>query len=305
MEILNLNKNASANLGGASAWIKDGNAQNFMADVIEASRSVPVLVDFWATWCGPCKQLMPVLEKLIQEYDGRVKMVKIDIDQNRQIAMQLGVQSVPMVFAFYGGQPVDAFMGVISEKEVRAFIDRILAGDKTPDPAELLPAAKSELDAGNIAGAAVIYQEILTIDPQSVPAIAGLGLCYLKSNDAARAQSMLDKIPQKFRNQSDALALAAAIELKQSAPKSPADELQTRVNADPKNQQARLDLATALAAQGQMQQAADILLESVRLDRSWNDQAARQQLIKILDTLGFDHEISVSSRRKLSSILFS
>ncbi|TAH36228.1 MAG: thioredoxin [Alphaproteobacteria bacterium] len=284
--------------------IKDGSIPTFVQDVLEASKTALVLVDFWATWCGPCKQLTPVLEKIVRDFGGKVKLVKIDIDQNKQLAAQLGVQSVPMVYAFQDGQPVDAFMGAIPERELRAFVDRLLGGEGKQNTEDTLKAAKTELDAGNVAGAAMLYQQILSNDAENTLALAGLGLCFLKSGDAARAQDILNKIPEKLWHLPDVMALIAALELSSGANNDTA-ALEQKVKQNPKDQQARLDLACAYAAANKMEPAIEILLQSIKFDRKWNEEAARQKIVKILDTLGFDHPLAGDTRRKLSSILFS
>lgn len=298
MEAITLDQNKNAGL------IKDGSIPTFVQDVLEASKTALVLVDFWATWCGPCKQLTPVLEKVVRDFGGKVKLVKIDIDQNKQLAAQLGVQSVPMVYAFQDGQPVDAFMGAIPERELRAFIDRLFGGEGKQNTEETLKSAKGELDAGNVAGAAMLYQQILSTDAENPLALAGLGLCFLKSNDQARAESVLNQIPQKQRNLPEVMALAAALELAAGAGNDTA-ALEEKVKQNPRDQQARLDLASAYAASGKMEQAIAILLESIKFDRKWNEEASRQKIVKILETLGFDHPLAGETRRKLSSILFS
>jgi putative thioredoxin len=287
-------------------YSKHSSIANFMADVIQPSQQQPVLVQFWASWCGPCKQLAPVLEKLVTDYAGRVRLVKIDIDQNKALAAQLGIQSVPAVFAFFGGQPVDAFMGVLPEAQLRQFIDRLLAGEQKVDLTAALAQAKTELQAGNVAGAALLYQEILTLEPESTAALAGLGLCYFQSNDRTRAQAMADKIPEREREKADIAPLFAALALPDNATDSnQIAALAKAVAQNPKDQSLRLDYAQLLIAAKNYETAIEILLESVRLDRKFQDEAARQEIIKLLTVLGFDHKLAIATRRRLASVLFS
>lgn len=287
-------------------WVKDSSIKNFMADVIQPSLQTPVLVEFWATWCGPCKQLMPVLEKLTAAYQGKIRLVKIDIDQNKALAAQLGIQSVPAVFAFAGGQPVDAFMGVLPETELRQFIDRLLKGEQKADVNAALTQAKTELGNGNVAGAALLYQEILTLEPTLPQALAGLGMCYLQSGDIARAEMMAGQIGENHRLHADVAPFFTALELAKAAPD--AAGLQNAAAAfqkNPKDQAIRLEYAKALSGAKHYEQAVDILIESIKMDRKYDDEAARKHVVKILDVLGFDHALAVTTRRKLASVLFS
>ncbi len=295
-----------ANPGGPNPYVKDGSIKTFMQDVVQPSMQTPVLVDFWATWCGPCKQLTPVLEKLTAAYKGKIRLVKIDIDQNKALAAQLGIQSVPAVFAFVGGQPVDAFMGALPEAELKQFIDRLLKGEQKADLQAALQQAKTELQAGNVAGAAMLYQEILTLDPQLPAALAGLGMCYLQSNDRARAETMAAQISENHRLHPEVAPFFAALELAAQAPDSEGlRAAESRMAQAPNDQAARLDYAKALSGAKRFEEAIEVLLHSIKLDRRYDDEAARKQIVKILEVLGFDHPLAASTRRKLSSVLFS
>jgi putative thioredoxin len=286
--------------------IKDTTARTFAADVLEASRAQPVIVDFWAPWCGPCKQLTPILEKLVKEAKGAVKLVKINIDENQDIARQMRIQSIPAVFAFRGGQPVDGFMGALPEAQVRAFIQR-LGGDTGPSPVEELSAiAEDALAQGDVATAAQAFGQILQDDPQNAAALAGLARCYLQSGDLARASQTLDLVPPDKAAHETVVSVRAALMLSEQAGKAgDAAPLQAKVDANPTDHQARYDLALALSAHGRNEEALNALLEIIRRDRSWNEGAARQQLLTFFDALGPNDPLVAQGRRKLSSILFS
>jgi putative thioredoxin len=283
--------------------IKEGSDAGFMADVIEASRTQPVIVDFWATWCGPCRQLTPALEKAVLAAKGSVKMVKIDIDKNPAYAGQLRVQSIPTVYAFVDGRPVDGFMGALPESQVKTFIDK-LVGDQGPsDIEQLLAMAKESLDLGDVGGAAQAYAEAMRLDPESPKAIAGLARCYLTGGDTERAQEVVDMAPAGAKD-ADLDSVRAALALA-SEPPSETGALEAKVAADPADHQARFELAKALAGAGKLQEAADQLLAIIAQDRGWNDEAARKQLLTVFEAAGAASEVAKQGRRKLSSILFS
>jgi putative thioredoxin len=290
--------------------IKDSDQTKFAKDVIEASRTVPVIVDFWAPWCGPCKTLQPMIEKVVKEAKGAVKLVKIDIDKNQMLAQQLRIQSIPAVYAFFGGRPVDGFMGAVPESQVKAFVDKLVqaAGGAATgnEVAELLEHAKAAIAQNDNDTAAQIFSEILGVDPENVPALAGLARYHLSAGDLEQATSLLDQIPAKEKNHADVVAVKATIDLAAKAKEAgPIDELKAKAAADPKDFQSRLDLAMAYWAGGQKQEAIDELLAMIKADRAWNEAAARTQLLKFFEALGFADPLAVDGRKRLSTILFS
>ncbi|WP_207460213.1 co-chaperone YbbN [Azospirillum sp. SYSU D00513] len=297
--------------GGAAAkdLVKDSSDRAFMADVIEASQSVPVIVDFWAPWCGPCKQLGPVLEKAVLAAKGAVRLVKIDTDQHPMIAQQLRVQSIPAVFAFFQGRPVDGFMGAVPESQIKAFVEKLakLSGGSEADMIEeVLAQAKEALEAGDIQTAAEIYNELMQADPENAQAYFGLVRCLIAAKDLEQARQMLDGAPEPIAKDKEMALARSALEVAEQAEKAgPITELQDKVARDPDDHQARLDLAIALFAAGQRQEAVDALLDSVKRDREWNEQAARKQLVKFFEAFGPTDPLTVQTRRRLSSILFS
>jgi putative thioredoxin len=285
--------------------IKDGTDASFLADVIEESRHQPVIVDFWATWCGPCRQLTPALEKAVNAAKGAVKLVKIDVDKNPSFAGQLRVQSIPTVYAFKDGQPVDGFMGALPESQVKAFIDKLGGADAGPSEVEaLLAMAAESVSLNDIGGAAQAYAQVLQIDPENVKAIAGLARAYLSGGDAERAAEILEMAPADSKD-ADLAGVRAALELASAAPADDLAPLQQRVGADPNDHEARFELASALAGAGRMEEAVDHLLTIVQNDRGWNEDAARKQLLKIFEAAGPTSEVAKSGRRRLSALLFA
>lgn len=298
-------------LGGAEAApapapVKDTTTASFVADVIEESRKQPVLVDFWAPWCGPCKQLAPALEKAVAEAGGRVRLVKMNIDDHPAIAGQLGIQSIPAVIAFKNGQPVDGFMGAVPESQIREFINRV-AGDSGKDEiAEAVAAAAEAREAGDDQTAMQIYSAILQQAPDNVDALAGLADILFEAGQVDRAREILDRTPEAKQDAAPIAAVKAKLTLaEQVAELGGADELESRLAANPKDHQARFDLALIQNAKGMRDEAADNLLAIIKTDRAWQDDAARSQLLKFFDAWGQTDEATLTARRKLSSILFS
>ena len=292
--------------GAPAESIKESDTAHFMADVIEASNEVPVIVDFWAPWCGPCKTLGPMIEKMVRQAGGLVRLVKINIDDNQDLAAQMRIQSIPAVYAFKKGQPVDGFVGAQPETQIRSFIDRLLAGAKPPLE-QALEAAKAALDSGDHAAAQALYLEIMTQEPDHAPAVAGLLRAIMAGGDMAGARELVSGLTDEMTADSAVAAAITALELAEQGDAAPPDTqaLRDRLAADEDDHQARLDLAIALYGADQAEDAVEVLLELVRRAADWNDGAGRLQLIKIFDALGPTHELTLSGRRRLSSILFS
>jgi putative thioredoxin len=298
---------------GAAGMIVDGDQRTFMQEVVEASRSVPVLVDFWATWCGPCKTLTPTLEKVVTAAGGRVKLVKIDIDANRALVQQLAqlglpLQSVPTVAAFWQGQIADLFQGAQPESEVKRFVESLLkiAGGSMPS-ADLLAEAKLATEQGDAQQAAEIYSALLQQEPESPEAWGGLIRSLMALGDEEQARAALEQVPAKIAEHAEVAGARSALALAEEGRKA-RDQLgafQARLAADPADHQARYDLATALNAMDQREAAADALLDIIRRNRTWNEEAARLQLLKFFEAWGFDDPVTMAARRKLSTILFS
>jgi putative thioredoxin len=303
----------AAGTSNAAEMVIDGDQKTFMTDVVEASRSVPVLVDFWATWCGPCKQLTPTLEKVVRAAGGRVRLVKIDIDANRGLVQQLvqlglPLQSVPTVAAFWQGQIADLFQGALPESEVRRFVEALLklAGGQMPG-ADLLDEAKKLLEEGKAREAGEAFSELLQQEPENPDAWGGLIRALLALGEEEQAREALEAVPAKLREHAEIAGARSALALAEEgrAASTQLQALEARVAADPADFQARYDLATALNATGQREEAADALLEIIRRQRGWNDDAARLQLLKFFEAWGFEDPVTMTSRRKLSALLFS
>ncbi len=286
--------------------VKDTTTQAFVKDVIEESKRQPVLVDFWAPWCGPCKQLGPILEKAVRAAKGKVKLVKMNIDEHPAIPGQMGIQSIPAVIAFVNGQPADGFMGALPEGQVTAFLERLTKERLGGEAQDLLKAADAALVEGDAAGAASLYAQLLAEDNANVHALAGLARCYVETGALDQARQTLAMVPEAKRNESPVAAARAALELAEQAKTvGPLAELEARVAANPLDHQARFDLALALNGKGSRMEALDQLIAIVRRDRKWNDDGARKQLVQLFDAWGPTDEATIEGRKRLSSILFA
>ncbi|MGB7076690.1 MAG: thioredoxin [Xanthobacteraceae bacterium] len=290
----------------AEASIRDTTTQTFVKDVIEESKHQPVLVDFWAPWCGPCKQLTPVLEKAVKAAKGKVKLVKMNIDEHPAIPGQLGIQSIPAVIAFVNGQPADGFMGALPEGQVMAFLERLTKDRIGGEAQDLLKEADAALAEGDAAAAAQMYSELLAEDGTSVPALAGLARSYVATGALDQARQTLAMVPEAKHNDAAVAAARAALELAEQAKTlGPVAELEQKVATDPRDHQARFDLALALNSKGQRHDALEHLMAIVKGDRKWNDDGARKQLVQFFDAWGPTDEATIEGRRRLSSILFA
>ena len=290
----------------ADGLIKDTTTQTFVKDVIEESKRQPVLIDFWAPWCGPCKQLTPILEKAVRAAKGKVKLVKMNIDEHPAIPGQMGIQSIPAVIAFVNGQPADGFMGALPESQVMAFLERLTKDRIGGEAKDLLKAADTALAEGDPAGAAELYAQLLEEDNTNVAALAGLARCYVETGAIEQAKQTLALIPDAKRNEAPVLAAQAALDLAEQAKSvGPVADLEQKVAANPLDHQARFDLALALNSKGRRQEALDHLISIVRRDRKWNDDGARKQLVQFFDAWGPTDEATIEGRKRLSSILFA
>jgi putative thioredoxin len=288
--------------------VKDVNEETFMDDVIEASKNSPIVVDFWATWCGPCKTLGPALEAEVKATNGKIKMVKIDIDQNQNLASQMRIQSIPAVFAFVDGQPIDGFMGAKAPSELKSFIDKLLekVTDDDGDLSEAIAVANEMLNAKEFNDAAETFEAILGEDPESALAFVGLFNAKMGASKINDAKKMLEEIPDALKNKAEILALQAQIDLSNQAEGvGEVNDLRSTLTNDENNHQARFDLALALFTKGETSEAIQELLTIFRVDQEWNDDAARQQLFKFFDILGSENPITLSGRRQLASMLFA
>ena len=299
-------QNGGGMAAAADSAVIDTTTEGFLKDVIEESKHRPVLVDFWAPWCGPCKQLTPVLEKAVKAAKGRVKLAKMDIDKHPEIPGQMGIQSIPAVIAFANGQPVDGFMGALPESQVMAFLERVTKGKVSPEEKDLLKEADAAFAAGNAAEAANLFGQLLKDDSGNIVALAGLARCYVATGNIEQAKKTLALVPEAKRNDAAVSAAQAALDIAEQAKSvGPIDELEKKVTANPLDHQARFDLATALNAKGKRAEAADHLLAIVKRDRKWNEDGARKQLVQFFEAWGPTDQATVDGRKRLSSILFS
>jgi putative thioredoxin len=302
----NMNVTVTTGAPAADGLIKDTTTQTFVKDVLEESKRQPVLVDFWAPWCGPCKQLTPVLEKAVKAAKGKVKLAKMNIDEHPAVAGQLGIQSIPAVFAFVNGQPVDGFMGALPESQVIQFLERLTKDKIGGEEKDALAAADAALAQGDATTAASLYASLLAQDGSNVAALAGLARTYVHTGAIEQAKQTLDMVPEAKRTDTAVVAARAALEVAEQAQSvGPLDELKQKVEANPLDHQSRFDLAVALNSKGQRADAVDNLIEIVRRDRQWNDDGARKQLIQFFEAWGPTDEATVEGRKRLSSILFA
>lgn len=291
-----------------NALIKDADVQSFMVDVIEASMETPIVVDFWAPWCGPCKQLTPILEKVVRAGQGKVRLVKVNIDENPEIAQQLRIQSIPMVYGFKQGQPIDGFQGAVPESQVKSFIERLVGGEVKSPVEEAIDQAKAAGEEGDWPTAAAIFAQVLQHEPENAAALAGLARAALAEDDLENARSFIDRIPLNDRDDPFVSSAISAVDIAGQTAGTDVgalDEMRKAVAADPKNHQARFDLAMALFAADAGDEAADALLAIVMADRKWNEDGARKQLVQFFEAWGATDERTLTARRKLSSVLFS
>jgi putative thioredoxin len=295
-----------AQTAAADGLVKETTTQTFVKDVVEESKRQPVLIDFWAPWCGPCKQLTPILEKAVRAAKGKVKLVKMNIDEHPAIPGQMGIQSIPAVIAFVNGQPADGFMGALPEGQVVAFLERLTKDRIGGEAQDLLKAADAALADGDPAGAADLYAQLLAEDNTNVQALAGLARTYVETGAIEQAKQTLALVPDSKLNDASVVAAKAALDLAEQAKAlGPIAELEQKVAANPLDHQARFDLALALNGKGRRLEALEHLISIVKRDRKWNDDGARKQLVQFFDAWGPADEATIEGRKRLSSILFA
>lgn len=296
----------SAGAGMAQDTVYDTSTTTFAQDVLEASKDALVLVDFWADWCGPCKQLTPIIENVVRSYGGKVRLAKLNVDQHPAISGQLRIQSLPTVYAFRDGRPVDGFSGAQPESAIRELIDRHLGADAEAELEQILSQASQALEADDLQTAAEIYAAILQQDPQNAAALAGLAHCYMKSGDTERARQTIALVPPDKQSSQDVASVLAALDLADRAANTvDTSALEARVSANPADYEARLELAVAFAGNGEKERAVDELIDLFKRDRNWNDEAARNQLLQFFEAWGPKDPATLDGRRKLSSLLFA
>ncbi|WP_119302916.1 thioredoxin [Dongia deserti] len=295
----------------AGDLVKDTNTASFRADVLEASLQVPVIVDFWAPWCGPCKQLGPIIEKAVKDARGAVRLVKINVDENQELAAQMRIQSIPAVYAFFQGRPVDGFVGAQPESALKQFIQRLAklgGGEPGPSPIdEAIEHAEAALKEGDHEAASAIFAQVLEHEPDNVKALGGMARCCIAVGELDQAKRVLAQVPAASANDPAIAGARAQLELAEAGQKTAgqSQELRARVEANPKDLDARFALAQALFAGGEREGAIDQLLEIIRLNRAWNEEAARKELVKLFEAMGPTDPLTLSGRRRLSSLLFS
>ena len=294
--------------GAGPAAVKDVTTATFMAEVVDGSFEAPVIVDFWAPWCGPCKTLGPALEKAVRAAKGAVRMVKINVDENQELAQQMRIQSIPAVYAFKDGRPVDGFVGALPESQVKQFVQRVSGGKGGPSPVdEALAMAKQAAQSGDHKSAGALYSQILQRDPANVEALAGNSRAMIARGELAKARQLLDRVPKENAAHAEIAAARTALELAEQAQKAMAgaSKLRARLASNPEDHEARLELATALFGSGEQAAAIDELLTLFKRDREWNEQAARKQLVKFFEAMGPTDPLTLSGRRRLSAQMFS